>query len=97
MKSSCMSRGGGVMYGVGDGLSFMWGNVHLAFEVQMAVGHVPIIHGGAGEQGGPFFQAFQCPKYQEIRFREGLDLSGEGEIKRLDDDRFWTDCCLLVI
>ena len=57
-KPSHMSRGGRVMYGADDGLLFMWGNVHMALEVQVAVGHVPIVHGGAGEQGGPLFQVF---------------------------------------
>ena len=52
---SCMSSSGGVMYGTDDGLPFMWGNVHMTFEVQVAIGHVPVIHGGTGEQGGSFF------------------------------------------
>ena len=38
-----MSSGGEVMYGAGNGLSFMGGNVYMTFEVQMAVGHVPVI------------------------------------------------------
>ena len=42
---SSMSNGGGVMYGVGNGLSVMWGTVHVTFEVQMAVGHVPVSYG----------------------------------------------------
>ena len=33
LKASCMSSGGGIMYGMGNGLSFMWGNIHAAFEV----------------------------------------------------------------
>ena len=33
MESSCMSGSGGVMYGMDNGLSFMRGNVHAAFEV----------------------------------------------------------------
>ena len=32
-ESSHVSTGGGVMYGVDDGLSFVWGNVHATFEV----------------------------------------------------------------
>ena len=32
-KASCMSGGGGVVYGTGNGLSFMWGNIHATFEV----------------------------------------------------------------
>ena len=63
VESSCMSSGGGVVYGVDNGLSFMWGNVHVTFEVQMAIGHVPIIFRGAGEQRGSQFQTFQCLKY----------------------------------
>ena len=33
------------MDGLDDGLSFMWRDVHAALEVQVAVGHVPIVHG----------------------------------------------------
>ena len=40
-----MSSGGGVMYGAGNGLLLMWGNIHVIFEVQMVVGHVPVILG----------------------------------------------------
>ena len=32
-KSSGMSRGRGVVYGANNGLSFMWGDVHVALEV----------------------------------------------------------------
>ena len=38
-----MSSGGGVMYGAGDGLSLVWRNIHATFEVQMTIGHVPVI------------------------------------------------------
>ena len=44
MEASGMSSGGGVMYGMGNGLSFMWGNVHVALKVQVTVGHMPIVH-----------------------------------------------------
>ena len=39
-----MSSSGEVMYGSGGGLSLMWRDVHAAFEVQVAIGHMPIIH-----------------------------------------------------
>ena len=39
-----MSSGGGVVYGVGDGLSFVGGNIHAALEVQVAIGHMPIVY-----------------------------------------------------
>ena len=32
-KTSCMSGAGGVMYGVGNGLLFVWGNIHVTLEV----------------------------------------------------------------
>ena len=32
-ESSCVSRGRRVVYGANNGLSFMWRNVHAAFEV----------------------------------------------------------------
>ena len=32
-ETSCMSSGGGVMYGVSDSLSFMWRDILAAFEV----------------------------------------------------------------
>ena len=40
-----MSSGGGIMYEASDGLSLMWGNIHASFEVQVAIGHVPVIFG----------------------------------------------------
>ena len=40
-----MPSGGEIMYGVSNGLSLMWGNVHVALEVQVVIGHVPVIHG----------------------------------------------------
>ena len=42
-ESSCMSSSGGVVYGADNGLSLMWGNVHVTLEVQVTVGHMPII------------------------------------------------------
>ena len=58
-----MSSGGGVVYGAGNGLSLMWGNVHATFEVQMTIGHVPVIFGQVREQGGAKFQGFEGSKY----------------------------------
>ena len=63
MEVSCMSSGGGVMYGVGDGLLFVWGDVHVTLEVQMAVGHMPIIYRRVGEQRGSCLQPFQGLKH----------------------------------
>ena len=63
VESSCMSCGGGVMYGADDGLLFMQGNVHATFEVQVAIGHMPIVPRGVGEQEGSHLQTFQCLKY----------------------------------
>ena len=40
-----MSCGGGVVYGSDDGLPFVWRNIHAAFEVQVAIGYMPVIHG----------------------------------------------------
>ena len=60
---SCMSSSGRVMYGADNGLSLMWGNVHVTFEVQVAIGHMPIVLRGAGEQGGSQFQTLQCSEY----------------------------------
>ena len=51
-----MSGSRGVVYGANNGLSLMWRNVHVTFEVQVAIGHMPIVLGGAGEQGGSQFQ-----------------------------------------
>ena len=39
------------MYGVGNGLLFVGGNVYVTFEVQMAIGHVPVIFCQARKQG----------------------------------------------
>ena len=33
VELSCMSSGGGVIYGTDNGLSFVWRNVHATFEV----------------------------------------------------------------
>ena len=56
VESSCMSSSRGVVYGANNGLLLMWRNVHATFEVQVAIGHMPIVLGGAGEQGGSQFQ-----------------------------------------
>ena len=62
-ESSCMSSSGGVVYGADNGLLLMWGNVHVTFEVQVTIGHMPIVLRGAGEQGGSQFQTLQCLKH----------------------------------
>ena len=62
-ESSSMSCSGGAMYGADNGLSFMWRNVHATLEIQVAIGHMPIVFRGMGEQGGSRFQTFQCPKH----------------------------------
>ena len=53
-----MSCGGGVMDGLDNGLSLMRWDVHAAFEVQVAIGNMPIIHGGVRKQGGSSLQTF---------------------------------------
>ena len=47
-EASSMSSGGGVIYEVCNRLLLMWGNVHSTFEVQMTVGHVPVVLGRTG-------------------------------------------------
>ena len=49
VESSCMSCSGGVMYGADNGLLLMWRDVHVTLEVQVAIGHMPIIFRGTGE------------------------------------------------
>ena len=39
------------MYGAGNGLSLMWGDVYVALEVQMAIGQVPVIFCQVRKQG----------------------------------------------
>ena len=58
-----MSSSGGVMYGMSDGLLFMWGNIHVALEVKVAIGHMPIVYRGMGKQRGSHLQTFQGSKY----------------------------------
>ena len=80
-----------------DGLLFMWGNIHVILEVQMAICHVPIIHRGAGEQGRTILQVFQGSEYKGVRFSGGLNLLSKGQIEGLDNDGLRADGCFLIV
>ena len=62
------------MYRPDNGLSLMWGNVHATFEVQMAIGHVPVVHVTISFLSHVFFLVYVvqrpyfsfAPSYQEI-------------------------------
>ena len=44
-RPACPVVGELCTYRPDNGLSLMWGNIHATFEVQMTIGHVPIVHG----------------------------------------------------
>ena len=63
---SSMSSDGRAMYGVYNGLLLMRGNIHSALEVQITIGHVPVIFGQTREQGGALLKGFKGLEYQRI-------------------------------
>ena len=87
-KDTHMTSQRGGMDGVEQGRVSRRGYEHPIAEIKMSVIERPVGKRGTSEQGRALVQRSECFKYEGIRGGGGLNVTGEREIKRVDDHGF---------
>ena len=84
-KDTHVTRQRGGMDRVEQGRASGRGYEHSIAEIKMSVIERPVGERGTSEQGRALVQCSECFKYEGIRGGGGLNVTGEHEIKRVDD------------
>ena len=96
-KDTHVSRQRGGMDRVEQGRASGRGYEHPIAEIKMSIIERPVGERGMSEQGRALVQRSECFKYEGIGGGGGLNVTGEREIKRVDDHGFRQDGSVSVV
>ena len=73
------------------------GYEHPIMEIKMSIIERPVRERGTSEQGRTLVQSSECLKHEGIGGGGGFNVTGEREIKRVDDHGFREDGSVYVV